>query len=85
MGRSGEWNKILLETKSINGLWRVSQLCPRTREQDPSSGVTYNVVGVMSSVWKCRERSIAWVIVEFVVPLKSRSWMGVLRLDMIRR
>ena len=36
MGRSGERNKILLETQSINRLWQVSQLCPRTREQDPS-------------------------------------------------
>ena len=76
MGRSGEQNKILLKTQSINGVWRVSQLCPRTREQDPSSGATYNVVGVMSPVQKHRERSIAWVIVEFVVPLKSWSWMG---------
>ena len=76
IGHSGEWNEILLETQSINRLWRVSQLCPRTREQDPSSGVTYNVVGVMSPVRKHRERSIAWVIVEFVVPSKSRSWTG---------
>ena len=67
MGRSGEWNKILLEIQSINGLWQVSQLCPRTREQDQFSGVTYNVIGVMSPVWKRRKRSIAWVIVEFVV------------------
>ena len=76
MSCSGQWNKILLETQSIHTLWRVSQLCPRTREQDPYSAVTYSVVTVMSPVWKQRERSIAWVIVEFVVPLKSRSWMG---------
>ena len=37
---SGAWNEILLETQSINGLCRVNQLCPRTREQDPSNGVT---------------------------------------------
>ena len=59
VGHLGEQNKILHETQSINGLWRVSQLCPRTREQDPSSGVTYNVVGVMSPVQKQKERSIA--------------------------
>ena len=37
---SGERNEILFVTQSINGLWRVSQLCPRTREQEPSNGVT---------------------------------------------
>ena len=37
---SGAWNDILLETQSINGLCRISQLCPRTREQDSSNGVT---------------------------------------------
>jgi hypothetical protein len=33
-------NVILLDTQSINGLWQVSQLCPRTMEQDPSNEVT---------------------------------------------
>ena len=35
----GEWNEILLETQSINGLWQVSQLCPRMRKQEPSNRV----------------------------------------------
>ena len=34
-----EWNEILLKTQSINGLWWVSQLCPRTRKQEPSNRV----------------------------------------------
>ena len=37
---SSEWKEILLVAQSINGLLWVSQLCPRTREQEPSSGVT---------------------------------------------
>ena len=37
---SGEQKEILLVAKLINGLLWVSQLCPRTREQEPSSGVT---------------------------------------------
>ena len=45
--------------QSINRLLWVSQLCPRTREQKPSSGVTYNDVGVISPVSKRRERVIA--------------------------
>ena len=36
----GEQNEILLDTQSINGLWWVSQLCPRMRKQEPSNGVT---------------------------------------------
>ena len=31
---------MLLITQSINGLWQVSQLCPRMMVQEPSSGVT---------------------------------------------
>ena len=34
---SGEQKEILLVAQSINGLLWVSQLCPRTREQEPSS------------------------------------------------
>ena len=30
---------MLLVTQSINGLWQVSQLCPRTMVQEPSSRV----------------------------------------------
>ena len=37
---SGEEKEILLTAQSINRLLWVSQLCPRTREQEPSSGVT---------------------------------------------
>ena len=31
--------EILLKTQSINGLWQVSQLCPRMRKQEPSNRV----------------------------------------------
>ena len=40
MDCSGEQKEILLIAQSINGLLWVSQLCPRTREQELSSGVT---------------------------------------------
>ena len=40
MDCSGEWKEILLVAQSINGLLWVSQLCPRTREHELSSGVT---------------------------------------------
>jgi len=33
-------NLILLSTQSINGLYRVSQLCPSTILQSESNGVT---------------------------------------------
>ena len=35
-----EWNVILPNTQSINGLKRVSQLCPSTAAQLESNGVT---------------------------------------------
>ena len=35
-----EWNVILPNTQSINGLKRVSQLCPSTVAQLESNGVT---------------------------------------------
>ena len=35
----GGRNEMLLDTQSINGLYRVSQLCPRTAEQLTSNGV----------------------------------------------
>ena len=35
-----EQNKILLMTQSINRLWQMSQLCPRTRKQESSNRVT---------------------------------------------
>ena len=56
------------KTQSINGLKQVSQLCPRTSEQEPD-------IRVMSLVLKWMERSRAWVIVVFVVPSKSQSWI----------
>ena len=37
---SGEWNMILPNTQSINGLKWVSQLCPNTVAQLESNGVT---------------------------------------------
>src|SRR5208282_446287 len=40
LSRSCERKVILPNTQSINGLWRVSQLYPRTTEQEGSRGVT---------------------------------------------
>jgi hypothetical protein len=37
---AGVWNVILPNTQLINGLKRVSQLCPRTTEQLESNCVT---------------------------------------------
>ena len=36
----GGQNEMLPSTQSINGLWRVSQLCPKTAEQLTSNRVT---------------------------------------------
>ena len=36
---NGEWNVILPNTQSINGLKQVSQLCPNTAPQLESNGV----------------------------------------------
>ena len=68
MDCSGEWKEILLIAQSVNGLLWVSQLCPRTREQEPSS--------LISQVLKQGERVIACVIVLFVIPLKRWSLSG---------
>ena len=35
----GGWNEMLPNTQSINGLYRVSQPCPKTAEQLTSNGV----------------------------------------------
>src|SRR3979490_3339456 len=35
-------NVILPSTQSINGLYRVSQLCPRTTKMEESKHITYN-------------------------------------------
>jgi len=40
LGCSEDRNVMLLISQSINGLWQVSQLCPRTIEQEPSNEVT---------------------------------------------
>jgi hypothetical protein len=37
---NGEWNNMQPKAQSINGLYQVSQLCPRTMEQLVLSGVT---------------------------------------------
>jgi hypothetical protein len=41
------WKEILPNTQSISGLYLQSQLIPSTIEQEESSGVTKNVIGVM--------------------------------------
>jgi hypothetical protein len=37
---AGEWNDMWPKAQSINGVYRVSQLCPRTTEQLVLRGVT---------------------------------------------
>ena len=59
MDCSSDRKKLLLVARSINGLLWVSQWCPRTREQEPSSGVTWKCRQSESPVWKRGERVIA--------------------------
>src|SRR6266581_6810354 len=70
-------NSILPITQSIDGLYQVSQLCPRTIVQEPSNGVTKNFIGVTSPFANRIERSMACVIMEFEVPSNSWSCSGV--------
>ena len=72
---NGEQNMILPNTQSINGLKRVSQLCPSTAAQLESNGVTENVTECSSPKGKWTGRSIAEWMMEFVVPLNS--WSGI--------
>src|SRR6266571_9278506 len=67
------WNSILPITQSIDGLCRVSQLCPRTIAQEPSNGVTKNFIGVTLPFANRIERSMACMIMEFEVPSNSQS------------
>jgi len=46
----GVQNEILLNAQSINGLYQVSQLCPRTAEQLESNGVMKKVMECVSLV-----------------------------------
>src|SRR6266581_2837191 len=65
-------NSILPITQSIDRLYRVSQLCPRTIAQEPFNRVTKNFIGVTSPFANRIERSMACMIMEFEVP--SNSW-----------
>ena len=64
---AGVQNDILLVAQSINRLFWASQLCPTTTMQEPSNRVTYNVVGVTAPDRKWMGRSMAWVIMLFMV------------------
>ena len=64
---------ILLFTQSINGLCWVSQLCPRTKEQDESSCVTKSDVGKDSPEGKQRVRSTASEMMLLEEPLNKRK------------
>src|SRR6266705_5035783 len=70
------WNSILPITQSIDGLYRVSQLCPRTIVQEPSNRVTKNFIRVTSPFANRIERSMACMIMEFKVPSNSQSCSG---------
>ena len=67
----GVQNMILLNTQSINGLYQVSQLCPKTALQLASNGVTKNVTECCSSVGKQIKRSMECRISELEEPSKS--------------
>src|SRR3979490_558083 len=62
----GELNVILLKVQSINGLYAVSQLCPRTAKQLESIGVIKNVMECFSPLGKDTGRSVAFWITELV-------------------
>ena len=65
----GILNSILLNAQSINGLYQVSQLCPRTILQSESSRVTLpegNQIGEL----------VALVIIVVVVPLNRWRMIG---------
>ena len=67
---------ILLNAQSINRLYQVSQLCLRTILQSESSGVTKNVIGVMSLEGNQIERSVALVIMVVVVSSNRQRMIG---------
>ena len=71
------WNSILPITQSIDGLYWVSQLCPRTIVQEPSNRVTKNFIGVTLPFANRIERSMACMIMGFEVLSNSRSCSGV--------
>ena len=67
---------ILLFTQSINGLWRESQLCPRTIEHDESSLVKNRVIGVIAPDGKRSGNSTASVMTLLEVPSNKRRVTG---------
>ena len=69
----GVQNMILLNTQSINGLYRVSQLCPKTALQLASNGVTKNITECCSPEGKQIKRSTECRILELDEPSKSRN------------
>ena len=71
----GVWNMILLNTQSINGLYQVSQLCPKTALQLASNRVTKNVTDCCSSAGKQIKRSTECRI-SGEEPSKSRNGIG---------
>ena len=72
----GVQNVILLNTQSINGLYRVSWLCPKTVLQLASNGVTKNVTECCSPVGKWIKRLTDCRILELEEPSKSHNGIG---------
>ena len=72
----GVYNVILLNTQSINGLYQVSQLCPKTALQLASNGVTKNITECCSPAGKWIKRSTECWISELEDPSKSRNGIG---------
>ena len=72
------WKAILLFTQSINGLCWVSQLCPRTKEQDESSCVTKSDVRKDSPEGKRRVRSTASEMMLLEEPSNKRKFIGLM-------
>ena len=72
----GVRNMILLNTQSINGLYWVSQLCPKTALQLASNRVTKNVTKCCSPEGKRIKRSTECRILELEEPSKSCNGIG---------
>jgi hypothetical protein len=69
---------ILLETQSIQGLWRASQFNPKTTGHCESSGVTIKVVGVTVPHGNLAGNSIARLIIAGDEPSRSLRRSGVI-------
>jgi hypothetical protein len=76
---NGELNDMRPKAQSINKLYQVSQLCPRTMEQLVSSRLTYKEIVWISLVGKRSGKSIDSEMTAFVVLSNNQSGIGGIR------